>query len=92
MSENVVYNLSMLERRNALRKRMIKRAGISVGARFIECAALDISETGARIYVSESDLVPNLVLWTVALCLPDGTTRSARRCWQSGSDIGFAFL
>jgi hypothetical protein len=82
----------MLERRGESRIRMVKSAAIIVGEVFICCVALDVSATGARVYLPDSVLPPpQVVLWRVLLRLPDGTRRSARRIWQCGNKIGFKF-
>ena len=81
----------MLERRQAERNRMIKEAEIIISDEPIKCAALDVSETGARLYLPDAETHNGLVLWQVALRLPDGSYRAARRRWQNGNDIGFSF-
>jgi hypothetical protein len=82
----------MLERRVELRNRMVKSAEIIAGGILICCVALDVSATGAHVYLPDSVLPPaQVVLWRVFLRLPDGTRRSARRIWQCGNKIGFKF-
>ena len=82
---------SMLERRQAERSRMIKAAEIIVSDEPVKCAALDVSDTGARLYLPDTDTRNGIVLWQVVLRLPDGSYRAARRRWQKGNDIGFSF-
>ena len=78
----------MLERRGAKREGMIRRAEIVAGALSIECAALDLSTSGARVYLPD----PVFALSDVVLCLPGGSRRAARKRWQDGNDVGFMFV
>ena len=70
---------------------MIKAAEVIVGYEPIACAALDVSSTGAHLYLPDDAVRNPLVLWQVMLRLPDRTCRVARRRWQNGNDIGFSF-
>jgi hypothetical protein len=71
---------------------MVRSAEIIAGGVFTYCVALDVSATGAHVYVPDPVLPPaQVVLWRVFLRLPDGTRRSARRIWQCGNKIGFKF-
>jgi hypothetical protein len=82
----------MLERRVGSRIQILKSSEIIVGEVFIYCVALDISGTGARVYLPDSVLPPSqVVLWRVLLGFSDGTRYFARRIWQCGNTIGFKF-
>jgi hypothetical protein len=76
-----------MERRIAPRHQMIKRAQIVYAATTLDCAAFDLSVTGARLYLLSAVDVPE----RVTLRLPEGVVRVARRCWQRGSELGFEF-
>ncbi len=67
----------MVDQRRTPRTRMIKSAQIAFGDVCFECVALDLSVTGALVYLPVLADVPEVV----TLRLPDGTTRPARRCW-----------
>ena len=82
----------MLERRRAERSRVLKTAEIIVGDEPIACAALDVSETGAHLYLPDHGTTGRVVWLHVVLRLPDGSFRIARRRWQHGNDIGFSFV
>lgn len=82
----------MLERRSALRFRMIRSMCLNVGEAITQCIALDVSAAGARVYLVEAALLTQIELWRVTLRLPDGTERVGRRIWQNGNELGFKFF
>jgi hypothetical protein len=67
---------------------MIKRGRIISPEKVLNCVVLDLSATGAGIYLTDSIDVPE----TVLLRLPDGVVRAARRRWQQDVAVGFEFL
>jgi hypothetical protein len=66
--------------------------GINVGEVLAHCVALDVSVTGARVYLPDPALLTQVELWRVTLRLPDGTDRVGRRIWQSHNELGFEFF
>ena len=54
---------------------------------FLKCVVLDVSLTGARVHLLSPEEAPR----TVVLHLPGGDVRTARRCWQRDSVVGFEF-
>jgi hypothetical protein len=78
----------MLDRRCAVRNRMIKEAWIAFGDVSMHCAAFDLSANGARICLFDPLEVPEMV----KLRLPGGMLQPARRCWQDGNQVGFEFV
>lgn len=67
------------------RSRMFKPAQIAFDGSVLDCVLLDVSPHGAHLHLMAPAEVPGLV----TLRLPDGESRSMRRCWQQGSHIGF---
>jgi hypothetical protein len=67
---------------------MIKEASIAFGEVSLNCAAFDLSPSGARIWLFDPMEVPEMV----SLRLPDGMLQPARRCWQDGNQVGFEFV
>jgi hypothetical protein len=67
------------------RSRMFKPAQIAFNGSVLDCVLLDVSPHGAQLHLMAPADVPSLV----TLRLPDGESRSMRRCWQRGSHIGF---
>jgi hypothetical protein len=67
---------------------MIKRAEVLFDHTSLRAAILDLSDTGARIYLYSPSNVPEVV----ALRLPDGAIHAACRRWQRDNQIGFEFL
>ena len=67
------------------RSRMFKPAQIAFGGSVLDCVLLDVSPHGAQLHLMAPAEVPELV----TLRLPDGESRSMRRCWRRGSHIGF---
>jgi hypothetical protein len=65
---------------------------LRLGEVFTPCVALDVSATGARVYMPNPALMTQVEVWRVALQLPDGTGRAGRRIWQADSEIGFEFF
>jgi hypothetical protein len=78
----------MLDKRHAVRNRMIKEARIAFGEVSLTCAAFDLSPYGARICLFEPLEVPEMV----NLRLPGGRLQPARRRWQQGNQVGFEFV
>lgn len=76
-----------MDQRIAPRQQMIKRAQIVYGATTLDCAAFDLSVTGARLSLLAAVDLPDRVI----LRLPSGVVRVARRCWQRGTQVGFEF-
>ncbi len=67
------------------RCRAFKPAQIAFGGSVLDCVLLDVSPQGAQVYLPAPAEVPALV----TLRLPDGESRSMRRCWENASHIGF---
>ncbi len=57
-------------------------------AQSVNCAVLNISETGAGLLVPKDWIVPKAFRLIID---PDGEARSCRLQWQSGSRIGVSF-
>ncbi|HEY8610549.1 MAG TPA: PilZ domain-containing protein [Roseomonas sp.] len=77
-----------MDRRRALRSRMIKRGQLVSGGASLNCVVLDLSRTGARIHLAAPSKLPEVVV----LRLPDGALRNARRRWQRDADAGLEFF
>ncbi|MFC7478531.1 PilZ domain-containing protein [Dankookia sp. GCM10030260] len=76
-----------MEQRTAYRYPMIKSVEVVDGHRSLAGAVFNLSATGARVRLFSPAVMPEVVM----LRLPDGTIRSARRCWQRGAEVGFEF-
>jgi hypothetical protein len=77
-----------MERRVAPRKSVVRLAAVEFGFTSLRGVVLDLSATGARIYLPPHADVPELV----TLRLPDGVTRGACCRWQRDDEAGFQFL
>ena len=77
------------DRRRAARKRTLKQGQIIFrdGQCVLDCAVLDISETGAKLKPSDVLLCPAEFLLRVKF----GPTRACEVVWQSGGVLGVAF-
>ena len=75
-------------RRRSERHHLIQHARILADGRVYHCVALDLSESGVRVYL----LAPGEIPARVELLLPDGTPRQACRRWRRDREIGFEFL
>jgi hypothetical protein len=87
-SASVMKDSARSERRKSQRLRMIKRGTVVSGAASLQCAVLDVSQTGARVLLLDSTTAPEVCL----LSLPDGSIRAAQRAWQRDREAGFTFL
>lgn len=67
------------------RSRMFKPAQIAFAGTVLDCVLLDVSPHGAQAHLMASADVPELV----TLRLPDGQSRTVRRCWRRGNHLGF---
>jgi hypothetical protein len=67
---------------------MIKKGQLASEDAILRCVVLDVSATGARVYLSAAGEVSEVVI----LRLPDGSKRRARRTWQRDAEVGFEFL
>jgi hypothetical protein len=78
----------MIERRNALRRRVLKTAFIIVSEKApkIECTVRNISETGAALQVSTTIGIP-----TNFDVVIDGTRHHCHSRWKTDVIIGVAF-
>lgn len=77
----------MLEQRHETRASMIRTARVVFAGSSLDCALLDLSESGARVILrAVADLPETLVLW-----VPDGKARMAHRIWQWEKQAGFRF-
>ena len=76
-----------MDRRIALRHHVVRRAHVTAANATLDCAAFDLSVTGARLCLFEPTEFPQRVL----LRLHDGVVRIARRRWQRGVQIGVEF-
>lgn len=74
--------------RKMRRSRMIKSLQIVSTDAIIDCIILNLSKTGALVYLPKPLDVPEMVI----LRWPDGTERPARSCWRQDTDVGFEFL
>jgi hypothetical protein len=70
--------------RRSDRSHMIKAAQIAFGGSVLDCALLDVSPDGARVFLRALADVPNLV----TLTLPGGESRPMRCRWQIGLQVG----
>jgi hypothetical protein len=76
-----------LERQREPRQHRIKRARIAFDDVVLTGVVLDLSCSGARIYVRGAKVIPP---W-VQLHLPDATVAVAHLRWRQQDDCGFAF-
>lgn len=76
-----------IDKRGLPRRRMLKQASVRLGRLSASCVLLDLSETGARLYVKDGQLVPE----RVTLELFDGRSYRAHLRWRDGNQCGFAF-
>ena len=67
------------------RCRMFKPAQIAFDGSVLDCVLLDASPEGAQVHLRTPAPVPDLV----TLRFPGGESRTMRRCWQMGAQIGF---
>jgi hypothetical protein len=67
---------------------MIKSGMLISGAANLRCAALDVSETGARVLLLDGATASVVGL----LSLADDTIRAVQLCWQREREVGFTFL
>ena len=87
VAEEAQGNGQWRERRPG-RSRMFKPAQIAFDASVLDCVLLDASPNGAQVCFKATMDVPDLV----TLRLPNGESRSMRRCWQRGAHMGFEFV
>ena len=78
----------MLDLRRMQRSRMIKSLQIVSYDAGTDCVILNLSKTGALVYLPKPLDMPAMVI----LRWPDGTERPARSCWRRDTDVGFEFL
>lgn len=83
-----MFNGQMVERRRAVRNRVIKAAQVASGGASFGCVAFDLSASGVRLHCQAVAEMPEQAI----LRLPDGTSRPAQRRWQLGTESGFEFL
>jgi hypothetical protein len=76
-----------LERQREPRQHRIKRARIAFDDVVLTGVVLDLSCSGARIYVRGAKVIPP---W-VQLHLPDATVAVAHLRWRQQDECGFAF-
>jgi PilZ domain len=74
--------------RQSRRSKMIKRAQIAFDGSVLDCALLDISPTGALVHLFAPADVPDIT----TLRLSQGESRTARRRWQRGAQVGLEFV
>jgi hypothetical protein len=67
---------------------MIKRGTLISGTASLQCAVLDVSETGARILLLADVTASEVGL----LSLPDGSIRATQCSWQKDREVGLVFL
>jgi len=81
-------NVMVKEARAKYRKRILKTAQIIVGenAPKLECAARDISDTGAHLCLSTTYGLPNHFQAII-----DGKQRSCRSIWRNYTEMGVIF-
>jgi hypothetical protein len=77
-----------MERRSGVRQHLIKDAEVLFGLTSLQAVALDLSDSGARMYFPAPADMPEVVV----LRLPDGALRAARRTWRRDDESGFEFL
>ena len=77
-----------MEKRSAQRSSVVRLAAVEFGFTSLRGVVLDMSATGARIYLPPHETVPELV----TLRLPDGVTRGACCRWRRDDEAGFQFL
>jgi hypothetical protein len=78
----------VVERRRAVRSRVIKAAQVVSGGSSLDCVAFELSIGGARLHCPATAEMPEQAI----LRLPDGTSRPAQCRWQIGAESGFEFL
>jgi hypothetical protein len=76
------------DERREKRHPLIKMARITFDAAVLDGVVLNVSSSGARIYLPVKGAVPEQVL----LHLPDGVTHPARLHWQHVDEIGLEFI
>ena len=76
-----------LERRRAPRTSLISGASFVADGTVQRCVAVDVSASGVRLYLLEEQEAPERVV----VHLPGGLIRPARRHWQHGIQVGYAF-
>jgi hypothetical protein len=67
---------------------MIKRGRIISAEKVLDCVVLDLSTTGAGIYLPTSMDMPE----TLLLRLPGGAVRAAHLRWQQDAAAGLEFI
>ena len=85
VAHSEILHNTAYERRRHYRKPVLQRAQLVFDDGTIDCALLDISDTGARVRTMKQVHIPE---W-VRLDLPDGTSFRANRRWCRGLEIGF---
>ncbi len=78
------------EGRIAKRQKVLKSAKIIFNRNqsVVDCAVRDMSETGAKLITSNSDIVPDEIR---LLMMQDNTIRDARIVWRKGEMLGVHF-
>ena len=88
MSSEATIETLTLDRRRALRERMLQRAQIVVDDRLFDCVLLDLTTGGARV---ETILPLNLPV-RFGLRFSDGRQFVCERRWRVGQRMGLMFL
>jgi hypothetical protein len=78
----------MIERRQALRRKVLKGARIAFGSEGIGCTVRNLSDTGAGLDVPNALALPPSFLLVIER---DGFTRRCRPVWCNDRRVGVAF-
>ena len=75
-------------RRSSSRKGVLRKVKIAFGTSTIDAVMLNVSETGAKIWLPSEVPVPERATLTYAA---NGESVAVTRAWQSGDEVGFSF-
>ncbi len=76
------------EARRSDRSHTIRPAQVAFGGSVLECALLDASRGGVRVFLLAVAAVPEIA----ALRLRGGEVWTVRRQWQQGAQVGFSVI
>lgn len=80
----------MRDKRKALRRQLRYTAWISLGPKEKQgCTVADVSESGARLGVEDSDAIPDQ--FVLLLAANGSAQRKCRVIWRAGEEIGVEF-
>jgi hypothetical protein len=82
-----LLRLGVMERRVAIRKRVLKRGTIEFRENALPCKIIDVSDTGAGLAAFNAHVLPEFFM----LLMPTGKRVFCRSIWRSAERIGVAF-